>query len=261
MKKFNNKIFTNVFEPESFIELLELIIVPALPENGIVRMWRGQSNIEWKIDSSAYRRIYKSKGKVSENDLIHYETTLLKHAKHKDYHVSKGRIINDLELLALLQHNGAATRLVDFSRNSLVALWFAISNQMDKTGLLFGAHAYFLGGYEGENKEETYENVIKILPTIQHPITWEPTVVSPRVAAQHSQFLYSDLSNSPIGSLKISNEDDAALYIAINPKLKKESKSILTEAFDIREQTLFPDLSGFSVANNSFKHLNEMHRW
>ena len=34
----------------------------------------------------------------------------------------------DLEILGDLQHNGAATCLVDFSKNLLVSLWFACGN-------------------------------------------------------------------------------------------------------------------------------------
>ena len=36
-----------------------------------------------------------------------------------------GRQLSDLEILAELQHFGAATCLIDFSRSALVALWFA----------------------------------------------------------------------------------------------------------------------------------------
>ena len=36
-----------------------------------------------------------------------------------------GQQLSDLEILAELQHFGAATCLIDFSRSALVALWFA----------------------------------------------------------------------------------------------------------------------------------------
>lgn len=261
MKQFSNKIYQNISEPENFKELFDIICQPANADDGLIRMWRGQSNINWKIHSSAYRRLSMNNKEVSENNLIFYEEVLLEHAKHKGYHISNGRIISDFELLALLQHNGAATRLVDFSKSAFVALWFAISSQPNETGLLFGAHAYYIGGYEGKSEERTYLEIINKLSELKHSITWEPTAITPRVAAQHSQFLYSDISISKMASLKLVSEKDANLFIAINPILKNEAKNKLIEIFDIREETLFPDLSGFSIANNSFKHEDDMLRW
>jgi len=261
MNQFSNDIFKDIPEPGNFKELLELVFTPSNHASGLVRMWRGQSDINWKIDSSAYRRINQSKEKVSNDDLIFYEERLLMHAKHKGYHISNGRLISDLELLALLQHNGAATRLVDFSRSAFIALWFAVAYNTDKTGLLFGADTYYLGGYEGETNDDSYEDTIKSLHKLDHPVTWEPTTISPRVAAQHSQFLYSEVSNSKYGSLKLASESEANLLIAINTSLKMECKALLVEVFDIREQTLFPDLSGFGEANNSFKNIDDMLRW
>jgi hypothetical protein len=46
---------------------------------------------------------------------------LIKDAKSYHYHKEK---LSDLELLLELQHYGAATGLVDFSRDFLIALWF-----------------------------------------------------------------------------------------------------------------------------------------
>ncbi|MFD3232234.1 FRG domain-containing protein [Rahnella aceris] len=48
--------------------------------------------------------------------------------------------MTDFELLAKFQHHGAVTRLIDVSRNMLVALWFACRSQTDKKGILLGWH-------------------------------------------------------------------------------------------------------------------------
>lgn len=72
--------------------------------------------------------------------MVFYETSLLRHARHKGFDTENGKILTDFELLAKLQHHGAATRLVDFSKNVLVALWFAIQDNKEETGLLTGIH-------------------------------------------------------------------------------------------------------------------------
>jgi hypothetical protein len=42
--------------------------------------------------------------------------------------------LSNLELLLELQHYGAATGLVDFSRDFLIALWFAAHDNKGKNG-------------------------------------------------------------------------------------------------------------------------------
>ena len=46
-------------------------------------------------------------------------------AKALGHDQKNGQQLSDLEILAELQHFGAATCLIDFSRSALVALWFA----------------------------------------------------------------------------------------------------------------------------------------
>ena len=76
-----------------------------------------------------------------ENKEIYWENILLNEAKKNLHHYDeRGRKLGDIELLAKLQHYGAATRLLDFSKNVLIALWFCVSDReyKDKTGLLLG---------------------------------------------------------------------------------------------------------------------------
>ena len=54
------------------------------------------------------------------------------------HHAVYGEDLCELELLARLQHHGAATRLLDCSRNAFVALWFACRWEPDKDGVLIG---------------------------------------------------------------------------------------------------------------------------
>jgi hypothetical protein len=49
-----------------------------------------------------------------------------------------GGELGDLELPARLQHHGAATRLLDCSRNPFVALWFACRWEPGQDGVLIG---------------------------------------------------------------------------------------------------------------------------
>jgi len=258
MKSLKTNNFGSVRQPDSFEELLELIINCQLDECGFrTRMWRGQGNIDWLVHSSAYRRILPT----NESSMVRYELGLLENATHKGYRILDGRELCDLELLARLQHHGAATRLVDTSRNALVALWFCCISQPRKTGAFIGVHTHHLGGFEGTPDTRPYKEIVNELEEYDYPFTWEPPAVTGRIAAQHSQFLYSSVKDTPYGSLVLPIEEDATWIIAITHELKSSSIEILREAFDIRQLTLFPDLDGFCQTNsyNYSQYHNE--RW
>ena len=261
MKKYKSEVFGELEAPETFTEVLNLALRPPEPRVGRVRMWRGQSDIRWPIHSAAFRRLMLDGKPPSEDDLSRYEMRLLKHATHKGYRYIDGRRLSDFDLLARLQHHGAATRLIDATRNALVALYFAAISNPRTDGVLIGLNAEFLGGYENEPKEEEYASVIYGLGKFDYPQTWEPPAITNRISAQGSQFLYSHIAISDRGSLAISSDNHALLAIPITSTIKKDILSNLSESFDIRHLTLFPDIDGFCYTNRSDVRQYDVFRW
>jgi hypothetical protein len=255
MGQFKSDVYGDVQMPTSFEQFIRLIHEPKGVSSRFVRMWRGQADIAWPIHSAAYRRIALTKSLPTETDVRLYEKRLLERATHRGFRNLDGKHLSDFELLARLQHHGAATRLVDATRNALVGLYFAASEYPRKTGLLLGLHTDFLGGYEGgyEGQFEylPYAEIFEKIEQYNCPQTWEPPNVSPRVAAQHSQFLYSVVSSQKTGSLCFEESEGSYLAIAISPTMKTRAMKILSSVFDIRLLTLFPDLDGFGSANSS----------
>ena len=255
---------TDVFDivplPTSINEIL-ILAKEHSDDRRNVHLWRGQSNIIWPIHSSAYRRLKRTKNNVSEWDMQRYEKYLLNHATHQGYRFEAGRELSDFELLAKLQHHGAATRLIDCSRNILVALWFACSSEPDEYGLLFGLHSDHLGG--GENKPEIrkYKDIFEGLEKRNSPQTWQPPVVSKRIAAQGAQFLYSTVRETKRGSLAIEEDKKTHIVIGISPEIKVSVLEELAGLFDIRYLTLFPDVDGFGHANSFRFDEYESERW
>lgn len=253
MKKYKSNLYGTLQEPENFIEIMELIQQDIHRDTKRIMYWRGQSDITWPIHSGAYRKLFKEKGKVSYHDINWHERELLQKAKHRGFGLEDGKVLSDFALLAKLQHHGAATRLVDFSKNALIALWFCVSSVPEKMGVLIGIDSNSLGGDLEEmdhNPNQTYEEFITVLSNIDAPLFKEPTAISPRVSAQHSVFLYSDIETvDERGSLKLPKIKNDFIAIPISLELKQECKNILKRCFDIRYMTLFPDLNGFCKGN------------
>ncbi|TVU61953.1 FRG domain-containing protein [Paenarthrobacter nitroguajacolicus] len=101
---------------------------------GTTFLWRGQQNAEWPLHSSLFRAVWKAKGVrdpgrrhrssepfPTDQDLQKAETRILaairEHWRFDD--------TSALSTFARLQHFGAPTRLLDVSRNPLIAAWFA----------------------------------------------------------------------------------------------------------------------------------------
>lgn len=260
MKIINSNLFGNIQAPENLSELLELISIHSEKKREVY-FWRGQANIDWQIHSSAYRRLSKHGRLVKESDICHYEKYLLEQATHQGYRFENGRILSDFELLAKLQHHGAATRLIDCSRNLLVALWFACYAEKDKTGLIFGLHTDYILGSERCDETRTYQDVCKEIEQFNSAISWQPPIVTRRIASQSAHFLYSKVSNTEIGSLLIDPDKKTHLALAIEPQTKRKLLQQLDRTFDISYFSLFPDIDGFGHAHSFRYDQFENERW
>ena len=103
-------------------------------------VFRGQENEEWLLESSAERRLkasLPSQEEITDPLFLEYNEDLTKKCRLKNYDKREQKQLDDLELLADLQHHGAATCLIDFTRNALVALWFACQKSDDADGKVF----------------------------------------------------------------------------------------------------------------------------
>ena len=86
-------------------------------------LFRGVPNEAYSIEASAFRRL-KEDDRDSEK-FLQINRALIRDAHLQGYDEKDGRKLQDLEILAEFQHFGAATCLIDFTYNALIALWFA----------------------------------------------------------------------------------------------------------------------------------------
>jgi hypothetical protein len=102
-------------------------------------VWRGAADAGWALHSSLVRA-YENKngGLPTERQLRDFERGVLREAREwgLDWHREGGRLAA-LELLAALQHYGVPTRMLDFTFNPLIALWFAVEVHDECDGRVF----------------------------------------------------------------------------------------------------------------------------
>lgn len=121
---------------EAYLDQIETKKSPGQP------IFRGQSNVSWKLESAAERRIRRSRDllnqeAVDEGNILFYNEELVQNARSLGFGERNGRHLYDLEILAEIQHLGAATMLVDFSEDPLVALYFASMESADEDGVVY----------------------------------------------------------------------------------------------------------------------------
>ena len=211
-------------------------------------LYRGLPDASWDVESSAYRRIRGENDiqQVPPKSFQNYIEQLLDRAKLQGFRVRYGKELHDLELLAELQHHGAATCLIDFTTNALTALWFACEDKADKPGKVVAMMT--------EDSEKFSEIDFK---SLEKPIKdfldqgkfwkWVPaSLENSRVVAQQSVFVF--------GEGKV--EEKYYKKVDIDKDSKQEIKTELEKKFGIKEQHFFSDFTGFALSNAHNKPYN-----
>ena len=83
-------------------------------------LFRGQPDIKYELLPS----IARNRTSAVSISLLNHERNLIETAKYRMPDLFRGNML-PVELLALLQHHGIPTRLLDVTENALVALYFA----------------------------------------------------------------------------------------------------------------------------------------
>ena len=206
-------------------------------------LYRGLPSANMGLEASGYRRVKQFFNAPSLHIFLNYITQLLESASLQGFRRNHGQEYSDLELLAELQHNGAATCLVDFTTNPLVALWFACQNIQQENGKVIAMRTDNIE----EFAEVNYEN-------LKSPIgkffeegklwKWRPSHQNNRILAQNSIFVFGQ------------GEIQDRYYVSIEIENKEKIVEELQTKFGISELYLFSDLTGFSLSNAHDKPYN-----
>ncbi|MBB5642432.1 FRG domain-containing protein [Cryobacterium roopkundense] len=276
-------------QPEAFFEMLQAeqkFITGQQPTPTAMRqqtsaaplLFRGQSNHKYGLSASLHRFMRAETDEtITEGMLAQLEKSVILEMQNRGL----GRGMTQGELLMLLQHHGAPTRMIDVSDRPLEALYFAVEGNDATDG------RYFILTLTGE--DETSLSKPTELPWAnnargvqQSTSTWTQAVklvedrpLDARMSAQRGRFLvggvtrsYSDLnvnldgqalnaaelqdvSMLTIGFLKRKANPDTSWpalgwSIRIPAGWKARLRDLLDSEEGINHNTIYPDLSHVS---------------
>ncbi len=220
---------------ETFSQFIEWI---AQFNNG-QHLFRGVSKECYKIEASACRRLPTDRDDPSK--LLDINKRLIDDARTLGHDLKNGRQLSDLDLLAELQHCGAATCLIDFTHSALVALWFAClqSTEGASNGKVFAVRIDEPGLFEKVTPELVAKQDIGYFFSPDQSqayqlYQWQPKLQNSRIIAQQSIFLFGGCPIVPVAECVILKD------------CKQNILTSLSQSSAITEASMFPDFDGFA---------------
>ena len=207
-------------------------------------IFRGQSDARWPLRSGATRRLnsdgIENGGPDIPAEYLDYHRSLLDRARRVTSYGDQDQLSTPLQLLAKLQHFGAATGLLDFTHSPLLALWFACDEPSHDGKVFFlSKERPHTSHVAPELEEGDIGNVLTKAhdPTGPNYLLWEPTVkgdAALRILGQRSVFV--------IGRPEI---DERHVHTVVIDAADKEAMCEELEQLDVSERTIYRDLVGF----------------
>jgi FRG domain len=192
-------------------------------------VFRGHSNAEF--------RLIPSVGRTSHTSICRrkYEESLFNIFRREAQGYLSVLPSTEWEWLSFGQHHGLPTRLLDWTYNPLVALYFVVESNVDVDGELFALRA----------RTQASLNVRSGSPfEISKPVKYFPSIVTPRIRAQEGLFVACSELESPLDETL---REDWELDRVLVPAQKKEAIRYALFRLGTHASSLFPDVEGLAT--------------
>ena len=216
-------------------------------------LFRGVRKKSYRIEAGACRRLPEV-DRYNPAKLLKINQELIDKARLLGHDQLSGDRLSDLPLLAELQHFRAATCLIDFTRNALVALWFACEQittteseeKVEETdGKVYAVRIDDPARFRtitSELLEKDIDSFFVEDENGRYPLyQWQPKLQNNRIIAQQSVFIF--------GGAKIEAADECI----ISRGGKQDLLKALDKLVGLTDATIYPDSDGFArlhVQNN-----------
>jgi hypothetical protein len=204
---------------------------------GDIRWYRGQRDADWGLTAGVFRR----------RSWLEAETDMLKRFQQNAIQRVQRPPVSEWEWVFLAQHHGIPTRLLDWSENPLVALYFA-AQDVGSDGALFELDTAALNNHaaSGAPKILMFDRdalVNSYLPNDTASLTSHPLAAIAgrsfdRIVAQTGTFTVSQT-----GIDLMEHENGMFVDRLIVPQTAKADIQAELEDLNINESTVYPDLT------------------
>lgn len=219
--------------------------------------FRGQRVAAWPLDTSLGR--YLRDFAVDRRAWRPQEERILRIFKRKAPNLLAQPPAPDdhFQWLALMEHHGAPTRLLDFTWSPYVAAFFALEHAtgdaavwaVDPRRILAHARRATRGSAPGRIDPREPSNLERWFLRGRRPLLWlgEPERMNRRLVAQSGTFLVPSVLDRSIDQLM---HDDAAMReacvrLVLRPSMRDRAMRQLY-SMNLTRATLFPDLDGLA---------------
>lgn len=192
-------------------------------------IFRGHANREYQLTPSIGRAAHTSRSREK------FEESIFSIFRREAQGYLESLPDNDWEWLALAQHHGLPTRLLDWTYNPLVAMYFVVQSAAKLDGEFFALCV----------PRQAPKEVREGSPfALSSPVKYFPTIVSPRIRAQEGLFIAcSDLAKPLDADIR----HDWELERHIVPAADKDSIRYALFRVGVHASSLFPDIDGLAA--------------
>ncbi len=215
--------------------------------------FRGQANSKWPLMSTLGRYLNDY---VNEEYWQNQEERIIRIFKRKAhlFLTNVPDLSDTFQWLALMQHHGAPTRLLDFTWSPYVAAFFALERTTTPAAVWAINPKKLFGFWARKERFDEFMN-----NTESDDIGFgEPFIMNKRLIAQSGTFIVAKKPATPIEDIVSGwdSPEDTLVKFELSAKLIRLSGMRTLYNMNITQATLFPDLDGLA---RSFAYELEFH--
>ncbi len=262
---------------EKYIQKIEKLVKQSQDKNKFDWLFRGQKNSQYTLETSFERAC--DRFNIEGKNRIRVEKNMIREFKRRLHHYTSNIPNEDAtdEWLALMQHYGSPTRLLDFTYSPYVAAYFAFEKAEEYISVAVWAinvvwfqnqlknisrwidDKYTEYRNSREKQLKNFDLVFRSYYPVKLMEPVNPFRLNERLAYQKGIFLCpGDISSSFIDNiLAYKNIDEMKTNIKkfIIPTLRHNQNTVkalhILDSMNINQTTLFPGLDGFARSSET----------